>query len=83
MRVMIIVLLSLMLSSCGYVERDVDGNIVPPDFYDGTWSSCTYTNPDGRVVTPPPVRMPGVLMEWTEPDGTSVKCIPMVRGTGI
>ncbi len=48
----------------------------PMDYKDGTWSTCTYSK-DGRVITPPPMQMGGAPMEWTEPDGTSVKCTPM------
>lgn len=48
--------------------------VTPINFNDGTWSDCTYSK-DGRVVTGP-VQLGGAPLEWTEPDGTSVKCMP-------
>ena len=49
------------------------------NFKDGTWSSCTYSDSKGRVITPPPIQLGGAPMEWTEPDGTSVKCVPIPK----
>ena len=72
------VILVLLLSGCmGYVQRDSDGNLIPPNFQDGTWSTCTYTSKDGAKTTPPPVQLFGAPLERTEPDGTGVKCIPI------
>jgi len=73
-------LLVLFLGACSYAQKDVDGNIVAPNFQDGTWSSCTYTSPKGRVLTPPPVQLGGAPLAWMEPDGTSIDCklIPKV-----
>lgn len=78
LRLIFISILFLIFSGCaGYMQKDADGNYVPPNFYDGTWSSCTYTSKDGAKTTPPPVQLGGAPMERTEPDGTGVKCVPM------
>lgn len=75
----ILILLFLFLTSCGYVQRDADGNVIPPNFQDGTWSSCTYTAKSGAKTTPPPVQLGGAPMEHTEADGTGVKCTPIPK----
>lgn len=50
--------------------------IDPPNFQDGTWSSCTYTKKDGTTFTGP-LQLGGAPLEFTKPNGTKVKCIPM------
>lgn len=67
-----IVLLFALLPACASVP--FMGGGAPVNFEDGTWSTCTYKDPSGRVVTPPPIQLGNAPMEWTEPDGTSVKC---------
>ena len=80
-KILIALFLSLFIvSACGYAQRDIDGNIIMPDFYDGTWSSCTYIDKHGGRTTPPPVQLGGAPMERTEPDGSGIKCIPMQKG---
>lgn len=69
-------LFTLLIGACGYAQRDVDGNIVAPNFQDSTWSSCTYSK-DGRSFTPPPVQMGGAPMGYAEEDGTKVMCVPI------
>ena len=49
----------------------------PVNFNDGSWSNCAYTK-DGRVIRSP-LQVGPVPMEWTEPDGTSVKCDPIPK----
>ncbi len=79
-KILIALFLSLFIvSACGYVQRDVDGNIIAPDFYDGTWSSCTYIDKNGGRTTGPPIQLGGVPLERTEADGSGVKCTPMQK----
>lgn len=47
------------------------------NFSDGTWSNCTYSK-DGRVIKSP-LQVGAVPIEWTEPDGTTVKCEPIPK----
>ena len=78
--VALILFILLLTQGCtGYLQKDKDGNYIPPNFQDGTWSSCTYSSKNGRVVTVPPVQLRGAPMEWTEPDGTSVKCKSILK----
>ena len=73
----LIVLLIALLPACP--APPFMGGGAPLNFQDGTWSTCTYKSPEGRTITPPPVQLGGAPMEWTEPDGTSVKCVPMPK----
>lgn len=79
----ILIILFFLLSGCpgmgGYNVKDKDGNWVPPNFADGTWSSCTYTEKDGAKTTPPPIQLGGAPMERTEADGTGVKCVSIPK----
>ena len=73
MKIQLIILsLSLVLFfGCSMLGVDVN-------LKDGTWSNCTYTGPDGRVVKTP-LQIGGQPIGWTEPDGTKVECIPIPK----
>lgn len=46
------------------------------NFNDGTWSSCTYTKPDGTFTTIP-VQLSGMPVGHGQPDGTKIECVPI------
>ena len=71
LRLIFISILLLIFSGCAMLG--VDG---PINFQDGTWSSCTYSKPDGATFTGP-LQLGGTPLEFTDPDGTKVKCVPM------
>ncbi len=79
MKIILIILFFLLSGCAGYMQKDKDGNWVPPNFADGTWSSCTYTEKNGAKTTGPPVQLGGAPLERTEPDGTGVKCVPIPK----
>lgn len=66
----LMLVLAFIASACGGVAQ----------YNDGTWSNCTYSK-DGRIVKAP-MQVGPVPMEWTEPDGTSVKCEPIPKAVG-
>lgn len=52
--------------------------IEPPNFADGTWSDCTFTKNDGATFKGP-LQLGGAPMEFTNPDGIKIKCVPMPK----
>ena len=73
LKLVVISFITILFYGCAVLGID------SPNFKDGTWSSCTYTDKDGRKITPPPVQLGGAPMQWTEPDGTGVKCSPIPK----
>ena len=72
-----VVAMLLVLSACGYSQRDVNGNIIAPNFQDGSWSTCTLVEKSGAETILPPVQMGGAPMGRTQPDGTKIMCVPI------
>lgn len=61
----LLLLTTILVVGCGGVNLQ-----------DGTWSSCNYTKPNGAVYTGP-VKLSGVPLAYTKPDGTKVSCTPI------
>lgn len=68
----LIIILSLFLFS-GCSMLGVDAN-----FKDGSWSDCTYTGKDKRIVKTP-LQVGSQPIAWVEPDGTKVDCVPIPK----
>ena len=67
----LLLLIVLMVFSIGAMCPTAGGG--PVNFQDGTWSTCTYSKPDGTKFTAP-LQLGGAPLEFSQPDGTSVKC---------
>ena len=74
----ILLLIVLLVFSVGAMCPTAGG--VPVNFQDGTWSTCTYSKPNGTTFTGP-MQLGGAPLEFSQPDGTSVKCsmIPILN----
>ena len=64
----VLIVLSFMLAGCG--------TMTGINFQDGTWSSCTYSKPDGTKFTGP-LQLGGAPLAFNKPDGTKVECVPI------
>ena len=72
LRIIALSILCLLFSGCSFIGLE-------SNFNDGTWSNCTYTSNDGRIIKTP-LRVGGQPLTWVEPDGTKVECIPIPFG---
>lgn len=62
----------ILTYGCAYLP----GGEKAPNYQDGTWSNCTYTSPNGRVIEAP-LQLGGQPMSWSEPNGMKVECKPI------
>ncbi len=72
MKNLILIIFVLLFAGC----QSFGGTSV--NFQDGTWSTCTYSKPDGTSWTAP-LQVGGVPMGYTQPDGTKVQCVPIPK----
>ncbi len=70
LKLAVIAFIISMLSACASL------GIEPPNFADGTWSDCTFIKKDGTTFKGP-LQLGGAPMEFTDPDGIKIKCVPM------
>lgn len=72
LRLFLITIITIGLSGCASL------GIPMPDFQDGTWSSCTYSKPNGTSFTGP-LQLGGAPLVFTKPNGTKVECVPIPK----